>query len=409
MRTNILIVLDTRRPKPDGTYPLLLRIIHGKTSSQISLGKFFHEKDWDAKERKVKSSYKGTESVTRLNNWISKKKSDALDQITKLEEKKILQTLSTAQQIKENIERNAEYVSFFDYMQKLIDQMTEAGRIGNARSYKSVLSMLKTFCGERALFFTDLNYAFLLKLEASHQKKGNSPNGLAVYMRTIKAVYNQAIKDGLVERELYPFANYQIKTQKTQKRAISVDSINKIEKLSLAPKHPLYHTRNTFLFCFYMRGLPYADMARLKPSNIVDGRIFYQRQKTDKPYNVKITREIQSILQVYLKGKEKDDYVFDIIKRSTQAEIYRDIEWARNRYNKKLKDLGELCGIHENLTTYVARHSFATIAKNLNVPITTISDMLGHESTKTTEIYLDSLPSDLMDAFHQKIIKGKKT
>ena len=151
--------------------------------------------------------------------------------------------------------------------------------------------------------------------------------------------------------------------------------------------------------------MSFMDLAHLKLSNIIDGRIYYQRQKTDKPYNIKITDEIKAILDLYTPGKTKDDFIFPVIDRTTPEEQYRDVEWARRRFNDKLRKIAELCEIQENLTSYVSRHSFATRAKNLGVPIANISEMLGHENIKTTEIYLGSLPSDEMDKFHEQIIK----
>ncbi|MBX7227797.1 MAG: site-specific integrase [Chitinophagales bacterium] len=409
MNTTIVYTLDCRKSsqKADGTYPILMRIIRGKVTSQLAIKLSVHEKDWDEKKRIIKSSYKGTESVARLNNYLQKKKSEAMDILTKLDEKKQLDALSPAQ-IKELIQKKPDRLSFFKYTEKIIEEMKNEGRIGNARIYKSVLGVIRGYCKGKDLTFQDMNYAFLKKFESTHLSKGNSYNSLGVYFRTIRAIYNKAIKDGIVDKELYPFENITIKTVKTRKRAISVHAIQKIEALGLDPGTGIYDARNYFLFSFYTRGMPFADMAELTLSSIIEGRIFYQRKKTDKPYNIKINEPIQKILDIYCKGKSQDEYIFDIIKRDSLTDQYKDIEWARNRYNKRLQKIAELCGIEENLTSYVSRHSFATRAKNLGVPIATISDMLGHESTKTTEIYLDSLPSDIMDDYHEQIINTSK-
>lgn len=409
MKTNVLIVLDTRVKKADGTFPLILRIVHNRKSSQIPLGISLHPKDWDEEQHLIKSSFKGTESVARLNNQILKKKVEAMDVISKLDEKKVIHAM-TVTQIKELIDRKPAITnSVFTYTQKLIDEMIASGRIGNARSYKSTLTALKTFRKEKDFSFIELNYAFLQKLEADHLAKGNSLNGLAVRMRTIKAIYNRAIKDGIVDKELYPFVNYQIKTKKTRKRAISVSAISKVEGLVFESGHPLYHAHNYFLFCFYMMGLPFADMAHLKISNLIGGRLVYNRQKTDKGYNIKVPAKAQKILDKYISGKTKDEFIFPIIYRKTPQEQYKDVEWARARYNKKLKKIALLCDIEESLTSYIGRHSFASIARNLGIPIANISDMLGHSSIKTTEIYLDSLPTEIMDMEHEKILKSTKT
>ena len=404
MKTFIVLALDTRKPKPDGTCSILLRIIHHRASSQITLGKYVKETDWDESARCIKSSYKGTESVTRLNNWLQKKKAEATDLITKLDEQKTLDTY-TVYQIRDLIEKKRDTASFFAYGDSLVKEMIGTNRIGNATSYRGIIGILRNFNKGRDLSFQEVNLAFLQRLEYEHLKKGNTYNGLAVYMRTIRAIYNKAIKAGLVEQELYPFKNYSIKTNKTRKRAIRVEAIKSIQKLEIVPDSALYHARNYFLLSFYLRGMPYADLAHLKITNLVGGRVYYDRQKTGKPYDIKIRPEIQQILDIYIQGKSEEDFIFPIIKRETLEEQYKDIAWARKRYNKCLKDIAKLCGIAENLTSYVSRHSFATQAKNLGIPIASISDMMGHESIKTTQVYLDTLPSDLLDEYHAQIIK----
>jgi site-specific recombinase XerD len=404
MKTHIVLAIDNRRKKEDGTCSVLLRIIHYRASSQITTGVYVKEKDWDSKKRVILPSYKGTESVTRLNNFLQKKKALATDLVTKLEETKKLDSL-TVFELKELIENKPQKESFFSYTESIIIDLIDAKRIGNARAYKSTLGVLKTYCNEKDLTFHELNTAFLKRFEIAHLKKGNSLNGLAVYMRTIRAIYNIAIKAGHVDREHYPFANYSIKTVKTRKRAISLEAIQRIAQEKLTKTHPLFHTRNYFMVSFYLRGMSFADLAQLKVSDIIEGRIYYQRKKTDKPYNIKVTEEPQKILDLYLSGKQKDDYIFPIIKRTDLQEQYKDIQWARQRFNLKLKKLATLCKISENVTSYVSRHSFATRAKNLGIPIASISDMLGHENIKTTEVYLDTLPSDMLDDFHARVIK----
>jgi site-specific recombinase XerD len=404
MNTNVVLALDTRRKKQDGTYSLILRIVHHRESTQITLGVSLAEKDWDDKRRVVKPSYKGTESVTRLNNRIQKKKSDALDIIGKLDEQNTLDSF-TVIQLKELIEKKSSSKSFFSLGEEMMEEMLKANRIGNARSFKSSLGVLNKFCNNKDLTFQQFNYDLLVKFETAHLAKGNSLNGLAAYMRTYRAIYNEAIKKKLVDKELYPFTDYTIKTVKTRKRAIRMDVLKRIVDLKLEPKHPLYHSRNYFLISFYMRGMPFADLAELKMSDLVDGRIYYDRQKTGKPYDIKITPEIKKMLALYTKGKSKTDHIFPIIKRKELEDQYKDVMWARKRYNKKLKKIAELCKIDQNLTSYVSRHSFATQAKNLGIGVAAISDLMGHGDIKTTEIYLDSLPNDLLDKFHEQIIK----
>ena len=408
MNTTVILTLDTRRSKQDGSFPIIMRMRQGKNTTSIPLKVFLKIKDWDDKKRIIKSSYRGTESVTRLNNYLQKKKSEFTDFLTKLDEQGKLNSLSLTE-IKELYERKNASYSFFSYSEKLIEDLILSKRIGTARSYKFVAQILKNYCKGKELRFEQINFNFLNKFSLQHFEKGNSHNGLAVYMRTIRAIYNKAIKDGLVDASLYPFKDYKITTKKTAKRAINPLSIQAIIKLKLKKNDPLFHSRNYFLGSYFMRGIPFVDLALLKVENTINGRIHFSRQKTDKPYDILITDELATIINFYIKGKSKNDYIFPIIKYDEPEQQYRGIENERKRYNKKLKKIAELCNIDENLTSYVSRHSFATHAKNLGIPITAISEMLGHESIKTTQIYLDSLQSDILDNYHKNILKNNPT
>lgn len=403
MKTFIVLSLDTRRPKMDGTYPILLRISHFGKVSSITTGIYVKDSDWDERARMVKPSYRGTQSVSRLNNFLQKMKSEAIDIVTRLDEKKMLGTLSVLQ-VKQLVERKSESGSFIEFGETLASEFDKAGRHGSAQAHRITLKVLSNFCKSGDPSFRDITYSLLTKLEQYHLGKGLALNGLATYMRTIRSIYNEGIRRGLAEQDAYPFKSYTIKTTKTRKRAISMDAIKRIQSLSLEPGDPLFHARNYFLSSFYLRGVPFADLAHLKLSDIRDGRIHYDRQKTDRPYDIAIIPAMQGILDIYVIGKAKGDYIFPIITATTSDKQYSQVNDARKRFNKKLKKIAQLCGIEENLTSYVSRHSFATQAKNLGVPIATISDMLGHADTKTTQVYLDSLPSDIMDDFHKKIL-----
>jgi integrase len=404
MKANVILTLDNRRAKKDGTFPLVFRIYRNDSFFPIQTGYSLLPKDWDDQRRTVKASYKGTNAPVWLNNYLQKQKSSYLDLIGKLAENKQLVGLSNAG-LKERLVGKTDEIDFFDYTQKLIDEMVSIKKIGNARIYKSVMKVLQTYRNGKKLSFQELNYEFLKKFEYDFfTKDSNSINGLSTYMRTIRAIYNKAIKDGISQEENYPFKLYKIKSEATQKRAISINHINSIEKLYFDEEHPLFHTRNYFLLSFYLMGIPFADLAHLKKANIIEGRIQFSRQKTNRKYDISLTEKSNTILNYYLKKYSGSEYIFPIINRSNPIEQYKDVEWARNRYNKKLQKIAGLCGIEKNLTSYVSRHSFATLAKNKGIPITAISEMLGHESVKTTQVYLDSLPSDMIDKYHRDIL-----
>lgn len=427
MTSSIKVSLDTRRSKKDGTYPLILRLTHDRKTTSIKTGIFLKKEDWDTEKLEVKKSYKGTSNVTRLNNEIQKKKSDALDSILKLSEGKKVAP-STVTDIKQRIDPDFQNRSFYDFGDTLIKELIKAERIGTARSYQLLLNVLKTFNKGKPLEknkggnpkttkfkepkyadlrFGEINYSFLQQFENYHLSAGNQLNGLAVYMRTIRSIFNKAIKAKEVDKDLYPFNDYKIKTKPTRKRALENTSIAKIIDLNLPVDHPGFNARNYFVASYMMYGMNFADMAYLKRTDLIDGRIQYRRQKTSKLYDIKITESLGAIFSHYIQQDPCSKYVFPIIKREGALLQQKDIQWARKRFNENLQSVADICGIEQKLTSYVSRHSFATQAMLQNVPVTAISAMLGHSSLKTTEIYLKSLPSNILDDYNSQVLKLK--
>lgn len=403
MNTNIVVSLDTRRKKKDGTYPVILRLGHNEKTTSIPLGISIDEKDWDEKKRLIRKSYTGVNSVSRLNNKIQKDKADAMDVILKLHESDILQTLSITS-LKDRIVQRDSKDSFFEFANQCVAELLKAHRVGTARSYKGLISVLKEYNKGRDLLFKEVTYNFLSKFESNHKGKGNGANGLAVYMRTIRAIYNKAIKSGLAEKEMYPFDDYKIKTAPTEKRALDMEFIKKIIELEIPTNHICFNTRNYFLASYMMYGMNFADMAYLEKGSIENGRIKYRRRKTGKLYDIKITPALEKVLNHYIQQNADSKFVFPVLKRESSTLREKDIQWARKRYNKKLKVLATLCGIDSNLTSYVSRHSFATQAMLHDIPLTAISSMLGHSSIKTTEIYLKGLPVNILDDYNERLI-----
>lgn len=403
MKTNLTLALDERRKKSDNTYPIILRLSHLRKTTSISLGYSVQKEYWDSRKRSVKNSFKGVTSVNKLNNILLKEKTRAADIINDLFDRKELEFLSI-KQVKDKIVRTSKYESFFEFGYGLAEELKKAQRYGTARSYSGTLGTFKTYNNNKDLKFNELNYHFLLKYESQYLSKGNSINGLASNLRTIKAIYNKAIRAGLVKKEAYPFTNYKIRTIPTKKRAIDLESIKKIVAMSVDRSSALFHYRNYFLASYMMYGISFMDLGFLKLENIMNDRIRFQRSKTGKLYDIKITEQLQEVLSIYTENKQKDAFIFPIVKRDKLELQHKDIDWERHRYNKGLKRIGALCGIEDNLTSYVSRHSFATQAMLQNVPLLAISAMLGHSKLNTTQIYLKSLPNNILDSYNEQIV-----
>ncbi len=399
------IVLDRRRPRRNNTFPLYLRIWFKRSNFNISLGYTISTNDWDETNERVKKSCTLVSNITRLNNYIAKQRTNAYDVITQLQDKGELENLSL-NELKERIMNKNLSISFYDFTENIIKGLKEAKRFGNAAAYKSCLNVIRVFQNDVALDFNQINYKFLKSFETYFLAKGNSVNGLSFIMRTLRAIYNRAIKEGYASKESFPFSNYKIKNEPTRKRAIRIEDIHKIRELSLIERSEIWHSKNYFLASFYLMGISFGDLAGLKVENIRNDRIECRRNKTARLYSIKINPPLQKILDYYLVNKDKSDYIFPIIKRSGNLEFeYRDIRNGNALYNKNLKEIGSLSGIETNLTSYTCRHSWATIAKRKGVPTAIISEGLGHSNEQITQVYLDSFDKEVMDQYNESIIE----
>jgi site-specific recombinase XerD len=211
----------------------------------------------------------------------------------------------------------------------------------------------------------------------------------------------------LVDRSLYPFYDISIKTEKTAKRAILKDDIAKLLDIRVEKNSTCWRSLNYFMLSFFLRGISFTDLAYLKHSNIIDGRIEYRRRKTHKNYSVKLFPESESIInQLHVSGS---DYLLPIIPfvvTEDSLRAKRIIQQCIKTTNKYLKKLSSDCGLLNSTQSYTSRHSFATIAKRLGYSNELIAESLGHEfGNKITNIYLDKFDTHVLDSMHQQVIR----
>jgi len=403
MKTYITITLDTRKARKDGTYPILFRISHKGKTIPIASGYNVKESDWNEKNKIVKNTFKGIDTPSRLNNLLLNKKSEMLTKITKLYEAHVLESLDISE-LKDQLMESEKSIMFLNYTDTQITLLKKSGRFGSARSYYSMYLMVKKFRKDKDIPFEEITGSFLRKLEADYLSRGNSLNGLAALLRSLRAVYNKAVADRVISGTRYPFKDYHIRKTPTVKRAISQEAIQSIISLKLDQKDKCFNARNYFLFSYLTFGMNFTDMAWLKVENISEGRIKYVRKKTKKVYDIKILESVKPILDYYCKGKKPNDFIFPIIRQADPAQQHKNILWARKRYNIKLNIIAGQCGITENLTSYVSRHSAATTALFVGIPVSAISQLLGHSSLAVTQTYLKSLPDNVIDSYHEKLI-----
>ena len=404
MTTNVYIILDKRRKKADDTYPISFRLIHKRKSTTIPTGYAVEEKFWDDSKLKVKRGTSSIANITGFNVLLKKRENELLEKIIELDKNGELERISI-NELKDLLrgkQAKSKTISFTAFADIVIAKLKEENRYGNALSYTGAINFLRKYGKKRNILFTDITPAFLESLEKKYMSiQGNHYNGLSVYMRSIRALYNRAIAAGYVSDQYYPFRRnsyeihkYQIKSEKTKKRAVSKEVIKQIENFDNG-NETLIKYKQFFMFSFYTMGMNMIDMAFLRKHNVVNGVLVYKRRKTGKTYRVKLNNKSMDILNYFgYDEKKRNDLLFPLIKNPNDPEkAKQQSKDAVRRTNKYLKIISDELGLDTPLTTYVSRHSWATIADKAGIDRRIISQGLGHSDLATTNIYINDIQS----------------
>jgi len=289
--------------------------------------------------------------------------------------------------------------------------MKTIGKIGTAGKYHYCLKLLSQ-CNPVNIRFEQVDMNYLRNFETYLLNKGNTGNSVASKFSVFKAVYNRAIADGIFEQKENLFNRFKVGKflKPTRKRAINKEDVLKLKELDLSGSKTFYlhFARDIFLFSYYMAGINFKDIATLQYADIQNDRVHYSRSKTSKEMNCHIIPEAKRIIDKHSKpNSTDDDYIFPILNRNihiSEQQIHNRIHKVLGKVNTNLKTLSTKIGLKTPLTTYVARHTFATVLKRSGVNIGIISESLGHSDLKTTQIYLDSFENSQIDAAMQHLL-----
>jgi len=308
----------------------------------------------------------------------------------------------TADDVIEEFSRYANEYSLFNFMESIIIKHKQNGKVRTSETYKSTLNSFKKFRNDEDIMLDYLTSEIMEAFEAWHKSRGVAPNTISFYTRILRAVYNRAVEDDIIENR-NPFKHVYTGVDKTVKRALPLPVIKKIKALDLSLNPSLDYARDMFLMSFYLRGMSFIDMAFLKKSDLKNGYVTYRRRKTGQQLIIEWTKEMQMILDKY--PENATDYLLPIIKNPGTNErcTYRNIGY---NINHNLKKIAKMVGIQIPLTLYVARHSWASAAKAKGIPLSVISEGMGHDSEATTQIYLASLDTSVVDRANALILKS---
>lgn len=290
----------------------------------------------------------------------------------------------------------------FSFMRRHIDTLRQQGRMRTADTYRQSLRSLMTFRNGSDLNFSMLNATFAESYESWLRSRRLCRNTTSFYMRILRSVYNKAVAEGIAPKG-EPFTTVYTGVDKTSRRAVSMAAIRRVKALNLSGDKSLAFARDIFLFSFYMRGMSFVDIAYLRKKDLCNSYVVYSRKKTGQQLTVRWEHPMQAIVDAY--GPTPTQYLLPIITREDGTERTQYLN-AMLRVNRNLKKVGALAGISTPLTMYVARHSWATAAKERDISVGVISEAMGHDSENTTQIYLASIQTGKIDEANRNILSG---
>lgn len=376
---------------------LFYQIIHNRTLRRISTGLHIFGSEWNDKSETISlpqarhPRYDRLSAITREIRW-------QIDRFNHLVEG---MECATIDEVLSAFQGRTEGGSgVFNYMHKQSERLSRLGRTRCSETMACALRSFMRFRGYIDISFSRIDKNIIEQYEAYLKSKGVTRNTSSFYMRTFRTAYKLAVEDGLTE-DGKPFRKVYTGVDKTVKRAISFEDIKKIKTLEISHRPALNFAKDMLLFSFYARGMSFIDMAYLRKKNLENGFILYRRRKTGQALTIEVVRQMQEIISKYTNTSQ---FLLPIIKHEDGTER-RQYQKCLTNINRNLKKIGEMVGLSIPLSTYVSRHSWASIAREKNIPLAIISEGLGHDNEATTQIYLDSIRSAAVDKAIRLILR----
>ena len=404
MNATINVVCYKWKILANGEYPLMLRICKDGKKKYQSLGISVLPRYWDFTRNKPKPNCPNKEYIQKI----------ILDKQTELQQRMLEfnseQKEYTTTTLLNDENKKFELKTVSQFYQELIEQCKSNDKCGNRLIYKSSYNSLKVFTKNQLdIPFSAIDVSWLNKYEKWLRSKGNKETTMSLMFRTLRSAYNKAIKAKCARKSDYPFDEYKINKfdTQTQKRAIAKTEVLKFTKEvdNIGKRQYVQLSKDIFIFSYLCGGINFTDIANLTKANITNGRLHYIRQKTGKLIKLGISEEAMQIIKKY--ESESKGYLFPILNTNihkTPLQKQNRIHKMLGKINKNLKLIATQLNVDANMTTYVARHSFASVLKKSGVSIALISEALGHSDLSTTQVYLDSFDNEQIDTAMQNLL-----
>lgn len=378
------------------------QVIHGRVARQISTSYKLFPAEWDKRLSKIilTSDDESRKQYLLLLNRKIAEDTDRLENIIAVLRRKIGPFSADDITFAFNDRHSTFFISVF--MKEVIAGLNRLGKIRTAETYGSTLNSFMQFLKGKDILLDSINSDLMVAYQVWLKARGVSLNTISFYMRILRATYNRAVEKELTVQR-FPFKHVYTGVEKTIKRAVSLQVIRQLKMLDLTLNPAENYARDMLLFSFYTRGMSMIDMAFLKKKDLNKGVLSYRRKKTGQQLFIKWELCMQEIVDRY--NISESPYLLPIIGRPGEDERKQYINEA-HYINRHLKVIGKQLGLSIPLTHYVGRHSWASAARSKNIPISVISESMGHDSETTTRIYLASLDSSIVDRANRLILKS---
>lgn len=297
-------------------------------------------------------------------------------------------------------ERNISFLTFF---KEQIEQLQKEGKFGTARNYRHTLNSFCEFSEHRELSLFMIDETLISRYDAWLRSRQVARNTVSFYMRVIRAVFNKAALLQKLPQES-PFRNVYTGVDSTRKLAVDIGLIVRLQKLDLSATPSLALSRDVFIFSFCTRGMSFIDIAYLRQTDVRKDSIVYTRRKTGKTLTIHIEPCIHALITRYAQATKGTPYLFPLLTATDEDKAFTQYQTTLGIYNRNLKHLAKMLGEGVTLSSYTARHTWATLARDSNVPLAVISAAMGHSSEKTTQIYLASLENSVIDRANHQLL-----
>lgn len=396
--------MNMSRKNKEKQYPLVLQVLHRRCKREIYTPYRLYEEELNVEKEMLRVGRRNKKRPVYLREaqeFVSRLKEVVFDICKKLEAEK---GNYTVEDILVAYKSYNDYNNLFIFAEYLSSLLEKEGKYGTSNNYKRAVKAFAGFINDPTFTFNQLTPQLLERYRSYLQRRGNKINTIWFYLYQLRVIYRKAVSVNIVHFHTDPFSGVDMRREKTAKRAIPANRLRLVTSADLSQGNKTVNlARDLFMFSFYTRGMAFVDMCYLKKENIKGDTLFYRRKKTTQLLEMKIESELQELIDKY--ADPSSPFLLPMLRENDSYKSYRNMQ---RKLNKGIQKVGEIIGFTFPLTFYVARHSWATMARDEGVSISVISTCLGHASEKTTLIYLGQINQEILDEANSLVLQSWK-